>query len=296
MTETMNAHHITRRQALRAVAGAGFAVSPLAGLLAADKKRLFKIAACDWSIGRRGQPSALELAQKIGLDGVQVSFGAPGDEYDLRKETVRRQYLDAAKKHGTAIASLAMGLLNSIPYSSDPRAAQWVQQCIDVMPKLKQKVVLLAFFGKGDIKGKPELQQAVIRRLKQAAPKAEKAGVVLGLETRLNVDDHLRILEAVGSPAVQVYYDVANMTKQGYDIYKEIRILGRDRLCEIHCKENGYLLGQGRVDFPKVKEAVDEIGWNGWLIIEGAVGKGMSMLDSYKLNQKYLRSVFPTRT
>ena len=84
------------------------------------------------------------------------------------------------------------------------------------------------------------------------------------------------------------------MENQGYDIYKEIRQIGRDRICEIHCKENGFLLGKGRVDFPKVKAAVDDIGWTGWLVIEGAVGKGMSMLDSYKLNQKYLRSVFPT--
>jgi L-ribulose-5-phosphate 3-epimerase len=290
----MTAPRITRREAIRAATGVGLALSPALRALAADKKRLFKISACDWSIGKAGQPAALEVAKRIGLDGVQVSFGPPDQGNDLRKEAVRRQYLQAVEEQGVKINSLAIGMLNSVPYASDPNAERWVQECVEVMPKLGQKVVLLAFFSKGDIKGKPDLQDEVIRRLKRVAPAAEKAGVVLGIESWLDVDDHLRILDAVGSTAVQVYYDVANMENQGYDLYQEIRRLGRDRICEVHCKENGFLLGQGRVDFVKVKQALDEIGWSGWLVIEGAVPKGGSMFDSYVLNQKYLRSVFPT--
>jgi putative membrane-bound dehydrogenase-like protein len=104
--------------------------------------------------------------------------------------------------------------------------------------------------------------------------------------------DGRAILDAVGSPSVQVYYDTANMEKQGYDIYKEIRQLGRERICEFHCKENGFLLGQGRVDFDRVKNAIDDIGYHGWLVIESAVGKGQGVPESYAHNQKYLRSVF----
>ena len=44
------------------------------------------------------------------------------------------------------------------------------------------------------------------------------------------------ILNRVGSPAVKVYYDVANSHKQGYDIYKEIRMLGKN-ICEFHAKD-----------------------------------------------------------
>ena len=286
----MNTHRFTRRRAL--TLGTSLALSPALMALGADQQRRFRIGACDWSIGRGGQLSALELARQIGLDGVQVSFGKPGGEYDLRNEDVRRQYEQAATEHGVEIASLAMGVLNSVPYSSDKDAERWVEECVEVMPKLRQKIVLLAFFSEGDIKGQPELQTEVIRRLKRVAPHAEKAGVVLGLETWLSADEHMRILDAVGSPAVQVYYDTANMEKQGYDIYKEIRQLGRERICEFHCKENGFLLGEGRVDFRRVKDAMDDIGYNGWLVIESAVGNGQSVQDSYVYNQKYLRSVF----
>ena len=288
-------HRLRRRDVLRVALGAAVACSPCLSAMAGDAKRIFKIGACDWSIGRAGQPSAMELAKQIGLDGVEVSFGKPGEKFDLRDEGVRKTYRQAAQQNGVEIASLAMGLLNSIPYATEPETEAWVEECIDVMPKLGVKVVLLAFFSRGDIKDKPDLQKEVIRRLKKVAPKAEKAGVILGVESWLNVQEHMRILDGVGSPAVQVYYDVANMHERGYDIYREIRQLGRERICEIHCKENKSLLGQGPIDFRKVKQAIDEIGYLGWLIIESAVGPGMSMFDSYVHNQKYLRSIFPTK-
>lgn len=284
---------ITRRRAL-AGAGAALAFGPALTAWAADEKRLFKIGACDWSIGQRQKLAALEVAKAIGLDGVQVSFGPPGGQFDLREAGVRKQYLDGCKRHGVEIASLAMGVLNSRPYASDPEAEQWVADCIEVLPKLGEQVVLLAFFGRGDIKGKPDAQKEVIRRLKKVAPAAEKAGVVLGIESTLNADEHLAILDAVGSPAVQVYYDVANMHYSGYDIYKELRQIGRARICQIHAKERGVLLGKGPIDFTKVKAALDDIGWTGWLVIEGATERGRSMEDCYRANQKFLRSVFPT--
>jgi sugar phosphate isomerase/epimerase len=274
---------------------AGWAVSPLAGsLLAADNKPAFKIGACDWSIGKRQDLGALEEAKRIGLDGVQVSFSDPGGKFDLRDAEVRRQYLETSQRLGVEIASLAMGVLNSMPYASHQEAERWVEECIEVMQEMGQKIVLLAFFGKGDIKGKPDLQDEVIRRLKRVAPRAEKAGVVLGVESTLNVDEHLRILEAVASPAVQVYYDVANMHYAGYDICRELRQLGRQRICQIHAKERGCLLGKGPIDFARVKEVLEEIGYYDWLIIEGATVPGRSTFDCYVDNQRYLRSLFPT--
>ena len=283
---------LTRREAL--AAGAALALTPAFRALAADDKRLFKISACDWSLGKAQQPAALDVAKEVGIDGVQVSIGEPGPRYDLRKPEVRQEYVEKCRQTGVQISSLAMGVLNSRAYASDAATEQWVADCVDVMAQMKQRVILLAFFGNGDIKGKPDLQKEVIRRLKKIAPPAEKAGVVLGLESWLNADDHLRILDGVGSPAVQVYYDVCNMTDMGYDICKEIRQLGRNRICEVHCKENGFLLGHGKVDLLKVKAAIDEIGWTGWLVIEGATIGGKSLTECYTLNQKYLRSVFPT--
>jgi L-ribulose-5-phosphate 3-epimerase len=290
----MSQQWINRRQALKLGTCAALACLPTARLFAQDTKRKFKIGACDWSIGCTQDVSAIEKARALGIDGVEVSFGRVGAKYDLRKPEAQRAYREACEKLQVEIASLAMGELNNKPYASDPEAEQWVVDCVDVMRKMGQKIVLVPFFSAGDLRDKPDAQQAVIERLKKVAPKAEKAGVILGIESWLNADDHRRIVDAVNSPAVQVYYDVANMEHCGYDVYQGIRHLGRDRICQIHAKENDFLLGKGKVDFVKVKAALDDIQWSGWLIIEGATENGKSLEDCYKLNQQYLRSVFPT--
>lgn len=289
--------NFTRRRFLAgSVSGLGaLAVSPLLAAVARakDQGAAFKIGACDWSIGNTQKPEAFAVAKEIGLDGVEVSFGQPGGANDLRDEAVRAKYREVCQATSLEIASLAMGMLNNIPYASDPRTEQWVADVVDVLPKIGVKRCLLAFFGNGDIKGDRAKQDEVVRRLKRVAPQAEKAGVVLGIESWMNADDHRRILDAVGSPAIQVYYDVCNMTDQGYDICKEIRQLGKDRICQIHIKENGFLIGQGKVDLPPVRDAIAEIGYCGWLILEGATIPGKSLVECYQHNRQYLRTLFP---
>jgi L-ribulose-5-phosphate 3-epimerase len=287
---------LTRRQMLsRSVqATAAFALtSSLAPLLAAPEKRYFKIGACDWSIGKMGDPAALQVAREIGLDGVQVSPGTAADNLRLRKAERQQQYHEAVKATGVAVASLAIGELNEVPYKSDPRTVEWVSDCIDVCKALGCRTILLAFFGKGDLRGDKAGVDEVVQRLKAVAPKAEKAGVSLGIESWLSAEDHMGIIQRVGSAAVQVYYDVANSTERGYDIFKEIRWLGRKHICEMHLKENGCLLGQGKIDFKKVRAALDDIGYSGWMQIEGAVLQGGQMLESYIANRKFLRTIFP---
>jgi sugar phosphate isomerase/epimerase len=292
----MNRHaeKITRREMLRQTAlttTLWAASSQLAPLFAAAGKRAFKIGACDWSIGKMGEPAAFDVAKEIGLDGVQVSLGTAANDMHLRKPEVQAQYREAERRTGARVASLAIGELNNIPYKKDPRTVEWVSGSIDACKALGAQVILLAFFGNGDLRDDAAGVDEVVRRLKAVAPKAEKAGVILGLETWLSAEQHLDILNRVGSQAVQVYYDVCNSNDRGYDIYKEIRLLG-PRICEFHAKENGSLLGKGKVDFQKVREAMDAIQYRGWIQIEGAVPPGGQMLESYQGNCKFLRGIF----
>ena len=282
---------INRRQCL-ALGAQAAAFAAFAPLLARAEARRFKIGACDWSIGKMGDPAALEVAKEIGLDGVQVSLGTAANNMQLRQAAVQQRYKDLARATGVAVSSLAIGELNSIPYKSDPRTIDWVSDCVDVLVALEVKVVLLAFFGKGDLCGDQAGVDEVVKRLKAVAPKAEKDGVILGLENYLSAEQNLDILQRVGSPAVQVYYDVCNSTDRGYDILKEIRTLGTQHICELHMKENGALLGQGKVNFQKVRAALDDIGYTGWVQIESAVPKGMKTPDAYKANLKFLRGIF----
>ena len=54
----------------------------------------------------------------------------------LRRPEVQKAYLEAAKRTGLEIASLAIGEMNSVPLKSDPRAAEWLADSIDVCKAL----------------------------------------------------------------------------------------------------------------------------------------------------------------
>lgn len=254
-------------------------------------KPRFRIGACDWSLGKAANIEAFDIAKQIGLDGVQVSFNARKDEAYLSKPENIDAIKAASKRTGVKIASLAIGELNRVPYKSEARTELWVSQSIDAAKALNVKVILLAFFSQNDLRKDDAGKKIVIERLKKVAPKAEKMGITLGIESYLSAEEHLDIIQAVGSKAIRVYYDFRNATDAGYDIYRELPML-KDVICEIHMKENGFLLGQGPLDWPKIRHALDEIGYKGWMQIEGAVPQGGKIVESYLENLRYLQSIF----
>jgi len=283
----------TRREVLRTGAClAGLSLAQVSDLFAFPVTKRFKIGACDWSINQMASPKAFTVARQIGLDGVQVSLGTVANNMHLRQPEMQRIYKQAAKETELEIGGLAIGELNNVPYKSAPETEQWVSDAIDVARNLNAKVILLAFFSKGDLKNDSGGQQEVIRRLRKVAPKAEKAGVILGIESWLSAPESKDLVDAVGSKNVRVYYDVANSTHMGYNIYDEIRWLGREYICEIHAKENDYLLGQGKIDFKEVRRALDDIKYTGWIHIEGAIPPKQAMLESYQANNKFIRGIF----
>jgi sugar phosphate isomerase/epimerase len=283
---------ITRRDWLKTTTrtAAALAVGPaLTPLLAAPGDRGFKIGACEWSLQKQG-PEVMKVARAIGLDGVQVNMGGVGNKMWLRQPDIQRAYLEAARTEGVAIGGLALGELNNVPLKSDARAAVWVVDAIDAAQAIGAKVILVAQFYNGELKDDRAGVDRTVAVIKEIAPRAERAGVILGLENYLSAEENLDIVQRIGSPAVQVYYDVGNSTDKGYDIYRELRLL-KGQLCELHFKDAGFLFGKGRVDFAKVRAAVDDIGYRGWIQIEAAAPNGL--MKDYPANLAFLRTLFP---
>lgn len=253
----------------------------------------FPIGACDWSLWTEG-PNALDLAKEIGLNGVEISAGKPADKVAISDPSLIQQYKEKMGETGVCIPSIAMGLLNDAPFASDPRAVNWLMDTIDSAKDLGAKVILIAFFGKGDLKEKGKLKQEevteVISRLKEPSAKAKEKGVILGLENTLSADENMEILSKVDSDACKVYYDIGNSTYNGYDVPAEIRKL-KDKICQFHFKDGAFYLGKGKVKMEPIKEAILEIGYNGWIVLETGLPT-MNKVKDFKLNAEYVCNLF----
>ena len=133
--------------------------------------------------------------------------------------------------------------------------------------------ILVPFFGSGDLRKDKELKKAdvdnVVSRMKDAAPKAKAAGVMLGLENTCSAKQNLDILDRIGSDAVGCYYDIGNSADNGYDVPAEIRALA-GRIAMFHFKDDDTYIGEGKIKLPAVAEAIKAIEYKGWIVLETA--------------------------
>jgi sugar phosphate isomerase/epimerase len=257
--------NVSRR---RLVAGAGVAAL-VPGFGAASPKTTFRLGVTDWNLGKTGKVEAVALAKQIGFDGVEVSLGIKpvNDRLALDNAEIQDQYLRAAKENGISLAGTCLDILHRNYLKNDKLGQKWVADAIPITKKLDAKVILLPFFGKGELATRAEMDY-VGDVLKELAPEAVKAGINLGLENTISAENNVRIMERAQSPALRVYYDVGNSTNGGFDILKEIRWLGKDRICQMHLKDNPYYLGEGRINFPAVIRAIHEIGFDRFANLE----------------------------
>ncbi len=236
----------------------------------------------------------LDEAKKAGLDGVEVGVGGAAERLHIADPQVRQQLKEKMQETGLVISSLMMGLLNSYPLASDPRAPAWLEQSIEAAKDLGAKVILVAFFGKGSLLEGKQVKKAdvdvVVQRLKAAAPKAKDAGVILAIENTLSAEQNVEILQRIDSPAVRIYYDIYNLVGQGYEPPAEIRFL-KDRIAMFHFKEGPNYLGEGKIDWRPVAAAIREIGYQGWIVLETSSPSKDRVADARR-NAQFVRKLF----
>lgn len=268
------------------------ALAPWLTHTAAAKGVKFKVGVTDWNLRQTGKLEAIALAKQLGFDGVQVSIGrgtAGMERLPLADPELQQRYLAESKRIGLPITSLCLDVLHRNGLKSDPLGARWVADSIPIAKALGVKVILLPFFGNWALKTQAEMDY-VGDALREIAPAAEKAKVILGLEDTISARDNIRIVERSRSSAVRVYYDVGNSTVNGFDIIEEIRWLGGARICEVHLKDNPHYMGKGKIDFKAVIAALADIGFDQWAVLETSTPSG-SVENDMSVNLKFVREL-----
>ncbi len=297
------------------MAAAIIANMPAGVIAASSNPKPAGVGICDWNLGTSADPSYIPLAAEVGLEAIQVSAGTAPDRMPLRERAVRNRYIELGKQHNIVFCSVAAGsILNQIPLATEPQSAIYVVDALEAAKALGSTNILTAFFGNGDLlerddsgnyinissgrfaeyKWKEQDVERVIAVMKQIVPRAEDLGVIIGLENTLTADQNLKIIDEIGSPMVQIYYDTGNPWGNGYDVPGEIRKIGNHRMCEVHIKNRGSSLiygDEGEVDMEACAAALHDIGYDKWLVLETS-GRRDRFKEDTRANASYVRQVF----
>ena len=264
------------------------------------KDQRYKIGLIDLMLLKRQKLGALTLTKQIGADGVEVDMGGLGNrstfDNQLLVDSIRNQFMAKAKELNIELFSLAMTGYYAQSFCNRTEYIQSIQDCIQTMKWMNVKVAFLPLGVQCDLKKNPEVRDSVIARLRVAGSMAKQAGVVIGIETALPARDEVKLLKEIGSKNIQIYFNFSNPLKEGRDLVKEIKILGKNRICMIHCtnKDSVWLQNDRQIDMNKVKKTLDKIGWTGWLVIERSrdASKPKDVKGNYGANTAFLKSVF----
>jgi L-ribulose-5-phosphate 3-epimerase len=234
-----------------------------------------RVGMTDWNLGQRGDITKIALAREIGLDGIQVSLQFPTDgSPTLRDPGTQAAFRRAALDNGLQICSLAIGSPGKLrlPLHTNPAAAILLVEAVEVARNIGTNNILLPILGDSHIEVPSATQvNTFVAMMKEVARYAEKYDVVVAVEDWISAEDNLKLLDAIGSSHIAVYYDAHNVVlkKAAADIYAEPKMLGK-RINQVHVKNAEKLLSTpgGLIDWPRMANELHDIGYRGWYVLE----------------------------
>jgi len=265
-----------------------------------NKKQRYNVAVCDWMILKRQKLGAFELASELKADGIELDMGGLGNretfDSKLADPVEVKKFKDKSKEFNVGISSIAMSGFYGQSFAKRETVKRMVQDCIDAMKTMNVKVAYLPLGNQCDLRKNPELRPIIIERLQWAAKQVAKIGGVIAIETTLDATAEKKLLKEIGCKQIKSSFNFSNAIENKKDISEELLILGKKNLAQIHASNtDGFWLENDKaIDMPKIKKALDEMKWSGWLIVERSrdTTQVHNVKANYGANVAYLKKIF----
>jgi len=237
---------------------------------------------------------AVRRLADIGYRGVEIMADVPHawPAYLLpeQKQAIR----NTLQQHGLAISNVNAFMMHAI---DDPRQKYWHPSWIEPDPHYRQiriehtkrALTLARELGApcittepgGPLEGRSwnECLRLFVEMLRPVVEHAEREEVLLLIEPEPGllletVDQYLEFTEKIASPYLGLNFDIGHAFCVGDDPPTAIRRLG-SRICHVHLEDiaatrvHYHLIpGEGVIDFAATLQALQSIGYQGWITIE----------------------------
>jgi hexulose-6-phosphate isomerase len=226
--------------------------------------------------GTKPNEAQMQKLKDLGFDGIEGS--APGLQVEPMKQACQKIDLPM---HGVVYNKHWKVRLSDPDPKVREESRKGLAQAMKDSKGVGGTSVLLV---PGRVKGEKETHKQVwsrsIEQIRKLIPLAKELQVHILIETVWNgfcykPEEFRDYIDAIDSPWVKAYYDIGNMQKFAPS-HEWIRILGK-RTLKLDVKDwgskNGFCpLGQGDVDWKKVRNELEKIEFTGWATREGNDG------------------------
>ncbi|MDO4633428.1 MAG: L-ribulose-5-phosphate 3-epimerase [Eubacteriales bacterium] len=211
-----------------------------------------------------------QAAKEAGYDYVEISIDATEEKISriyMTKEE-RFEMVKTMYEVGLPLGTMNVSALTKYSLGNDKpdyvaRGMEILEKSIELAADLGVRVVMIPGY---DVYYEPstlETKARFLENLKKAARMAERAGVILGLETMENefmntVEKAMKYVTLCDSYYLKIYPDIGNMTNAAVsykmDVLEDLE-LGRGNITSLHLKETKPGIyrevpyGEGHVDF-----------------------------------------------
>jgi len=250
---------------------------------------------------RQDWDAALRAAKELGFDGVELDVGAKYKDTLFWNPDARAQLVQVMNEVGISVPCVCIGGLWQLsPASPEATVREEAQEFIRGTVLNCAEVgayTILAPINDARGQGYDVAKERWLEIMKQVAPVAEEKHVCVALENcGCSAQYQLELVEAVGSPYVRAYFDMANSKGVGEDPVEAIRLLGR-HVAHVHAKDLAYdgdkrqnvPLGEGLVDIPGCIAALKKVGYDDYLTLETPAGDDAAA--SARQNLQFLRNL-----
>ena len=261
----------------------------------------YRIAVCDWMMLKRQKIGVFALAREVGADGVEMDMGPLGQrelfDNQLRDSLQCAKFLEASKENGVMVPSIAMSGFFAQNLLARENYKALAEDCFNTMKQFGSRIAFLPLGGSGNewITSGAEHDQ-MVTRLRIIGDLAHQNGLIVGIRTGQDAHYDKKLLKEIGSKGIRVYFNLQDAVDNHRDPYKELRILGRKRICQIHASltDSVTLDVDPRIDLPRIRQTLDKMHWCGWLVVERSrdTNRIRDVKYNFSTNVEYLKEVF----
>lgn len=260
----------------------------------------YQIGVCDWMVLKRQKLGEFKLAKELGCDGIEMDMGGLGNrnsfDNKMRDPKMICLFKHTADSFGIKVGAVAMSGFYGQSFAKKESWRWLIQDCLNTMNAMGAKVAFLPLGGcSNNWTDSLQLRRQIVWRLHEIGEMAKARGMVIGIDTPLDAEGNIKLLDEINSDGIKIFYKFQTAIENKRDIAKEIKTLGKDRICAIHASNTDgvWLRNDKAVKMKKIKKALDKAGWSGWLFVERSrdVNQVRNVKKNYGENVKYLKEI-----